>query len=386
MRATIQPFRIPYPRLLLTCIIICAGALLAAFPNKGDQKNQRFKIEPEYFLRAPDSIDAASFAYLTGIQFDNKGNLYLSDSKQMRTLTFAEDGTFLSSIPWEKGVPDTEGKTMFIMGSSPSGLLYAIEPVVAKRMVAYNDRGAVEKTSAYDQKEFSIWEYVFVDDRTVAASIKELTLYPQRRLKTRHSIALITLNDWWRVTVKEADRRDGGDFTNDFTNIVANKAGQFFFGLASQKEYVVYMHNRKGELLRTITKGYTPVRMRGAKHDAFLNQLKGRKLVADKMKMNPTTFSDTEPFFQAINWLAIDSDENLWVFTSEGENDNMLSVDLYDPKGDFKKTFELENKELGGQRLTHVRIRNNHLYSIIGDEKEQNQHICRYALPKEIWQ
>jgi hypothetical protein len=205
-------------------------------------------------------------------------------------------------------------------------------------------------------------------------------------MKTRQCVALINLNDWWRLTVKEAERRDGGDFSSDFTNIISNKKGEFFFGLASQKEYVVYMNDKRGEPIRTITRKYAPVAMRGAKHDEFVKSLEGRKRIEAKLQMTPTTVSDKEPAYHAINWLALDSYDNLWVFTSEGQNDDLLSVDLYDPNGNFKKTLFLENKELGGQRLTHIRIRDNYLYSIIGTRDEHDQHIYRYELPKEVWQ
>ena len=304
----------------------------------------------------------------------------------MRALRFAADGSFLSSVPWEKGLPEAGGKTLFVISASPQGLLYAIEPVVSKRVYAYNDRGAIEQKSSYEQKEFSIWEYVFVDDHTIAASIKEMTTYPRRQLKTRQSIALINLKDWWRLTVKETERRDGGDFSSDFTNIVSNRKGEFFFGLSSQKEYVVYMNDKRGELIRTITRKYAPVAMQGAKRDEFVMSLEGRERVEAKLQMSPTTVSDKEPFYHAINWLALDSFDNLWVVTSEGQNDDMLSVDLYDANGNFRKTLFLENKELGGQRLTNIRIRDNYLYSIIGTRDEHDQHIYRYKLPKEVWQ
>ena len=386
MRTVIPSLQHSIQRLLSYLFLIVAIAFLAAAPNHGDRKAQHFKIEPNNYLRAPDSLRAGSFEQLTGFQFDHNGILCISDSKNMRSLRFSHDGAFLSSILWEKGMPEAKGRTLFITGTSSQGLLYAIEPVVSKRMYAYNDRGEIEKKSNYDQKEFSIWEYVFVDDHTIAASIKEMNIYPQRKLKTRQSIALINLNDWRRLTVNEAERRDGGDFSSDFTNIVSNTKGEFFFGLASQKEYIVFMNDKRGEPIRTITRNYEPVRMQGTKQDEFVKSLEGRKRVEAKMQMTPATVSDKEPFYHAINWLALDSYDNLWVFTSEGQNDDMLSVDLYDPKGNFKKTVFLENKELGGQRLTHIRIRDNHLYSIVGSKEERDQHIYRYELPKEIWQ
>ena len=386
MRTITPSFHYSNPRFLLASFLIVSLAFLAALPITSDRTSQHFKIHPENYLRAPDSLAAGTFEYLTGLQFDNNGNLYISDSRHMRVLRFAWDGAFLSSIPWEKGLPEAGGKTLFIMSASPQGLLYAIEPVVSKRIYAYNDRGVIEKNSNYEQKEFSIWEYVFVDDHTIAASVKDMTVYPQRKLKTRQSIGLINLNDWRRLTVKEAERRDGGDFSGDFTNIVSNKKGEFFFGLASQTEYVVYMSNKRGEPIRTITRKYAPVAMQGTKHDEFVKSLEGRKRLEAKMQMSAATMSDKEPFFHTISWLALDSYDNLWAFTSEGQNDDMLSVDLYDPQGNFKKTFFLENKQLGSQRLTQIRIHDQYLYSIVGTKDEHDQRIYRYELPKEVWQ
>jgi hypothetical protein len=176
MRTIIPPFRPSNPSFFRIFFLIVAFAFLAALPITSDRTSQHFKIQSDNYLRAPDSVGAGAFEYLTGFQFDSNGNLFVSDSKHLRTLRFAADGNFLSSIPWEKGLPEAGGKILFIMGVSPHGLLFAIEPVVSKRVYAYNDRGAIEQKLSYEQKEYSIWDYVFVDDHTIAASIKEMTV------------------------------------------------------------------------------------------------------------------------------------------------------------------------------------------------------------------
>jgi hypothetical protein len=261
-----------------------------------------------------------------------------------------------------------------------------MEPAVTKRVLILDQSGALKEELSYESRDFGIWDYAFVDEHLIAASVQELTVFPGRRLERRHSIAMVNLTNWSRVTVRVAVPRDGGDFSDDFTNIVSNKVGKFFFGIVSEKEYKILAHDKTGETIKTITRIYVPIRQ---KADDLAQQSSDRqraKLVAQKLRLKQSTSNTMDHYLFAVNWRALDSFDNLWVFTSKGQNDDLVSVDLFDNDRNFKKSFFLENKELARQRVAKFRIRDNYLYAIVGDGNERNEHVYRYELPIEIWQ
>ena len=163
--------------------------LAAALPGEGsNRKSARYLVEPEEFLRAPLAVNVPSFAFLTDIRFDPAGHLLVADPKNVRTLKFSSVGEFLIALPWDPEPAPAPQKSMYIVNVSPEGLTYAIEPGIGKQIRIYNGNGELQRKESYAQKDFSIWDYVFVNDRIIAASIKEMTLFPQRQLKTRQSI------------------------------------------------------------------------------------------------------------------------------------------------------------------------------------------------------
>ena len=186
--------------------------------------------------------------------------------------------------------------------------------------------------------------------------------------------------------MREGERRDGGDFSQDFTNIVCDSEGNFTYAIMSQNEYTIMTHDRKGNTVRTIHRPYKPIAMKGARLEEHARNLQGRAGIDKKLGLTSSTANGVAPYYFAIEALALDSFDNLWVLTGEGRGRDALSVDLYDAKGNFRKSFSLENKELGSQKVRHVLVRDNYLYAIVGDKNEQNEHVYRYALPEEIWQ
>ncbi|MFH0989798.1 MAG: hypothetical protein V1799_07265 [bacterium] len=271
------------------------------------------------------------------------------------------------------------------MNVSPKGFIYAIEGIATKRILAFDQNGSFVRQSHYSNKEYGIGDYSFLSEQEIVARLNASIKLSGKELKRKEYIAIINLNDYTTKIIEEGLEKDMTDFSSDFTNVLSTKEGRFVFGLSSQKEYKLFFYDKNGTLIRNIVKEFEPVKMKGKKREEYEKLADRRKNVQMKLGGSANTQIESEPYFYIIRRLTLDSYDNLWVFTSESQNEDMLSVNLYDKQGNFIKAFYLENEELGSQNLLRVVIRDNYLYAIVAD-KDNFEHIYTYSLPKEICQ
>lgn len=80
----------------------------------------------------------------------------------------------------------------------------------------------------------------------------------------------------------------------------------------------------------------------------------------------------------------MDSYNFLWVFTNEGINDQLLSVDLYNLKDELKKKLFFDCKYLLKTGYDRMKIHGKYVYAII-IEKNKEEKFVRFLLPDHIW-
>lgn len=342
-----------------------------------------FKIASEDCLIAPDSVKG-SFYRLSDFCLDRKGNLLFWDPENCRILQFSTDGKYIGAMGRRGDGPGEFRKSFYTVSVSPVGQIYAIEPGITKKVMIFKRTGEFERQYNYMTTDFGVWNNVFLDKNLIAANITVMSKTPNKGIRSKASIAIVNLNDMSKKFIKEGAEREGGINTPEFTNIVSDGKGNFSFGLLSQKEYKIFLCDKSGILLKSISKKWDPVVIKGRNRQEYDKATEMRRLIGKKLAKGGSSEIESEPYYYAIRRIALDSHDNLWVFTCESQDDDMLFVDLYDKSGNFKRSFVLENDELGMQRLLRLLIWDKFLFAIVSD-KDEIDHVYRYRLPEEIW-
>jgi hypothetical protein len=92
---------------------------------------------------------------------------------------------------------------------------------------------------------------------------------------------------------------------------------------------------------------------------------------------------DDPLYYHKINWLTVDSYDNLWIFKHEGRDNDLFTVDLYDKTGNFRKTFSMNEKVLANNKITQIKVMGEYLYAH-SEDKDGVEHVYKYRIPKKI--
>jgi hypothetical protein len=387
------------------CVAVCSGGeirknrsvqrgvllaalvyLLVPFSVSVSQDAATYVLQAEEFLSAPDSIHATTFNNLVSFCIDVAGNIVIPDLDNSRIVVFSAEGRFIKQVSCKGDDHGTSYRSYFAVNTSSDGFAYAIEPIISKGFMVYDRAWNLIRRSDYAKEAFGIWEFAFAAEHEVAAQIQEMNRTADRGIVRTTYMALVNLGDFTKTQLTNPVEKEGMDYSSDYTNIVSDKRERFYFGRVSRVEYIVYSYDSRGKLLKEIRRDFKPTAMTGA------NKKEEEKRIADAERLfglkeaKENGANGKGPFYEIIRRLAIDSYDNLWVFTCEKQNDDMLSVDLFDSDGNFGKTFFLDNKELGSQSRLKVLVQNGFLYSIVPRSGERDERVFRYKLPKAIMQ
>jgi len=355
-------------------IISCVSA-----QNSG---NKLYALHEEEFLNYNEKDETKGFININEIIIDKMGQIYISDYRGGRILKFSNDGKLLKSIG-RKGNGPGEFADYFFTRISPGNKLYAIMNYMERRDISvFNTEGKYLKRMNLDKLSSFFNACAMLDDGIAAVSIRDSFKKPGKKNGFNEYIAILDLNTLNRkIVYNKLEVKDplGGE---RFVNIAEDGNKSFYFALNSKKEYAVFKCNIKGEMIKQITRVFKPVFMKGAYLDGFRNLIESRKKIYKKFPID--TKQDEDPYFNIINYLAVDSYDNLWAFTSERMNEEIVSVDMYDKNGNYKKTFYLKGDILGTPRCREYKIYKDCLYYSYND-KQGEPHLYRLKLPDEIW-
>jgi hypothetical protein len=341
-------------------------------------QKQTFKIQAENYLKAPNNNDALTFLNAL-FTFDSQGNLFIADLGKIRILKFSPEGNYLQTIG-RKGEGPGEFDEYYNMDVSSDGFIYVTPNLAQNKIVVFDQKGKYFK-EIKNNKSFKIIKFIILKNNIIAAHLYDQTIIKDKGIQTKQYHAIINLNN---LSQKQAgDIIITGPMDLPFTNIVKDSKSRFYYGLRSQDKYEIFLYNENADLIKKIYRNIIPIKMQGEHLKEFNKNAEMRKMIL-KRKAGIESKKYDEPYYNIIQSLATDSYDNLWVFTSEGNNDNLFSVDLYDIYTNYKKTFYLDNPDLV-KGIPQIKIYKDYLYAYI-ISKDGYEHIYRYKIPKEVWQ
>jgi hypothetical protein len=361
---------------LITLLLISGYIYMPA------QKNNYFTLKEEEFLKYGRNDETRGFINIEDYIFDKSGNIFLPDYRVGKIYKFSNDGKLLNSIG-RSGQGPGELARFFFTVLSPDEKLYVINNFEGRKDVPVFDKNyKYFKNLDLAKTNYDIISCVMLDDGIVAINCKESYKTPQKKLGFKEYIAVTNLANLKQTVVSESIPLKSYMAIDRFTNIVKDSRNHFYFGLISKKEYCVYQYDFNGKMIKKISLGFDPVFMNAFYRESFESSSKDYKKLFQKYPLDVEEENDFH--FDIINYLAIDSYDNLWVFTSEKQNDETISVDLFDKNGNFKKTFYLKGNGIGKQPWSRYYVYKDYLYYRCLDSKRDN-HLYRYKLPAEIW-
>ena len=353
-----------------------------------DHKRQVFKITEEDFLIEPEGTDVKALFRVYHFDFDPDGNIFIFDAGNYRVLKFDSDGNFICSFG-RKGQGPGEFQSDGDMAIDNQGKVYITKD--NNLSIFDNDGKYINQISVlpnYLQRPMSL---VFNGQGQFVYYIMDFT---EKELKdpqdawTKYYITSFYLDTKKEIMVSEIYKHRYDELRVFITDPVVNSQRKIFHALKDSQKYKIFMYSPDGDLLKTITKKYKPIAVSKEelaewkkRREAFSKTWKG-KLIGQKFSK---PFSK---FYSSINELFIDSDDYLWVFTNEGRKDQLFSFDLYNPDGEYLKTFFLENQLLFKHRKPNfkvMKINGKYLYALI-NHPEAGDMFLRFKLPKEIWE
>ena len=360
-------------------ILLCL--LIMGF-NLYSQVNKQYTVKQEIFLKYSEKDATKGFVEIDDYSIDPKGNIIITDMKNCNVVKFSNNGTLLKVIG-RKGNGPGEFIPLISTAVSPAGKMYVIgDDMGGKTIQIFNKEDKFEKRFDYAKLQFAILGFVSVDNENIAAYCQEISKGADKKVSIHEYISIININSLKSTVISDKLKQEDPFGSRMYTDLSADHNGKVYFALTSQKEYKVYQYDIKDGKQKVITRNFKPVMFRGKKFEEFNSMIKHRKLVNKKIPM--ATKTNEDPYYNTIVFLAADDKDNLWVFTSEKLNEEIMSVDLFDKNGNYKKTFHLSNELLGSAPWRGYRVYNNCLYSR-GLDKQGETQLYKFKLPDEIW-
>jgi hypothetical protein len=355
------------------------------FPQKASsfQKSNEniFKLVPEDFLKAPEGIDI-SLNQVYKFDFDYQENIFILDRGNYRILKFSGEGQFVKSFsrkgrgPGELWYPDQ-------ITIGPDNKVYIS---TGNKLSVYSNNGEYGKDiTLYPQNRRTYFSLVFNGPNQIIGWIYDpsgIEYKDRRTALIMNYIGSYDLSSKKSVIFGNVYKTNVGSVDIPIVAPVIDSNRNIFYALNDIKKYQIFMYSNEGVLLKELTKDYKPVaipKKEIEEQEARMKQLKR----TGKGQLLGDDFFKISKFYKSIKELHIDFNDYLWVFTNEGTPENLLSADIWNSNGNYKKTVCFSTHFLI-KNLNSKRLRKNYLFAIIKDENDEEKFV-RFRLPDEIW-
>jgi hypothetical protein len=337
---------------------IIAGASQPVLKNK-KPRVVSIKLEKELTLGERDGGQTALFQSIRSFKADDRGNIYVLDSRAPKLTKFDSLGNVLFSIgrkgqgPGEFMVP-----TMMELGKQRSVLVYD----VGNRRLSYfsADTGALleEKSTGRLGRLFR------VDDDSQGFFYGCQVLYePGKRVLvvSKFNPSLEPIKDILRVEGKELENEIMPYAPTLFFQVLSDDR----LLVANDSEYKFYWHDVNGDLARVALTDYRPVTFTAADKERYLRSFveDGGPLPGDRVFVFPSKYPPIER-------MITDDHDNIFIRTHDADREGRH----------YYEAFNRDGKPLGRFALGF------NVSCIVGDkmyslERDENgfDRICRYA-------
>jgi hypothetical protein len=345
-----------------------------------------YKLIPEEFLVAPEGTNYTTIHRCYSFDFDSQGNIIILDSGNYRVLKFDLNGKFLNSFG-RKGKGPGEFQSPQWISSGPKDNIYIGQ---RNRLFEFNKNGqyldALTLLSDYLQVPL---RFSFISEKQILAKVFDTSVKGGEKPKNINEIirkTYIAMYDLDKKTcnyISKIYKTPLGSYEVFIINPVVNKDHQIYFSTFEQKKYEIYKYSSSGTLIKTISKDYKPVKYSNAEKKELLEK---RKMFGGsyKAKLMGSELPPIPEYHNSIHFLLKGTHNSLWVFTNEGKNEKLLSVDLYNENDELTKTVFFDCEYLLKTGSDRLKIYGKYAYAIILDENDEEKFV-RFLLPKVIW-
>jgi hypothetical protein len=227
--------------------------------------------------------------------------------------------------------------------------------------------------------------FFFISEKQVIAKVHDSSVPGGKKPKYineimfKRYIGIYDLDKNTRTYLSEIYKYPLGSFGSFLTYPVVKNENEIFFSIHDQDNYEILKYSYTGELIKTITKDYKPVKFLP---DEIERMKKGCKMIGQKL--GDSNEKPIPIYYDSIHFFLVDSYNYLWVFTNERKKEKLLSVDLYNEKDELIKTMFFDCEQLLRTGSDRLKIHGKYAYAIILGENDEEKFV-RFRLPDEIW-
>ncbi len=285
-----------------------------------------------------------SFERITGIDVDNKGNIFVLDYDACEIRKFSPDGKYIQKIG-RKGKGPAEFQRPISLALDDKGQLVVAESIPSsiaffdtqgtflfRKSLASQSVVLGIKSLGYDEflisavaSEFEGGEILQTYTLRVMSSLGQIVqdiMTASRKRSTSHYVASETESRWpvWHVDAK----------------------GNIYVAEDIDK-YTVKVFDRKGKLLRVIDREFEPVRRSVSELERIRSEI-GSKMKQLGIVGVQYVISEVKPIISSI---LSDASDRLWIVTPEGASPNGVAFDIFDAQGKYVEKVTLTTRGNG---------------------------------------
>ena len=285
------------------------------------------------------------------------GETYLLDEQLCEIRVFDAEGQYLNTFGREGEGPGEfrQAQDLLLLPSGKVGVIYGQQ----NRLATYGLDGTIgEDTSLLpDGVRFAFLIGAQSRDGRMVIQQHATELTDDEIISTMSMVGLDASGEVTHTYFSESStqKRQGPGISisidsDDYANAWVLMDGGFLAINESGDEYKIEILDAEGELVRTITRDYEPLR----RSDEELERLEREQRERAEENGGRVQGDEIDPLYGVILSMHIGPDGQLWVMTGRGRfgegigEDTLGTFDVFDPEGDFVRQVSIDVPFMGG--------------------------------------
>lgn len=297
------------------------------------------------------------FGVVANAILDDRGNSYFLDEQLCEVRVFDPEGNYLRSFGREGEGPGEfrQARDLLHLPDGRVGVVYGQQT----RMATYGLDGSIGEDRGLVPEGVRFAFLMDAQSRGGRIVIQQHASTIQDNEMTS-TMSMVAIDSEGQVTHTYSEKSNTQKLTSDrisisirsedFTNAwVLLEDGSLALN-ESPDEYRIDILGPDGELVRTITRDYEPLR----RSDEEIERLRRERRERREEGRGDDDPDGIEPFHSVIQSLHVGPDGNLWVMTGRGRfgegvpEDTLGTFDVFDPAGHFVRQVAVDVPFLGG--------------------------------------
>jgi len=278
------------------------------------------------------------------VDFDNSGNIFVTNSKNFNIQQFSKNGEFIKTLGGKGRGPGEFSSTIASI-SIYKDTLYALEN--SGEISLFTVDGLFIKKSRLDgmmfAKNLEVNQFgTFLTAEVYSGEFNSTNFYRGSALLNlnRNFECQDTVHAFYEKFSLDNVSPESFEIYHSY-----NQQGNFLYSINSQSEYKLVELNKNHQKQKIIKKKYHQQK----RSDTFMQKTKKSLEVARQKLNNSIKFQNANINKMAINQVFYDNENNIWCSVEESIYDDSQKLDYFDSKGIFIGSYqfpELKNLKI----------------------------------------